>query len=58
MLLLYVDNMLIVGKNIEKISQLKKQLKKSFAIKELGLVSHILGITIYHYREKGKIWLY
>ena len=34
-LLLYVDDILIVGKNVSKIAALKKQLSKSFAIKHL-----------------------
>ncbi|CAM8969040.1 unnamed protein product [Rhodiola kirilowii] len=56
-LLLYVDDMLIVGHNGDKISQLKTKLKKSFAMKDLGPAKHILGITIYRDREKNKIWL-
>ncbi|KAJ9556141.1 hypothetical protein OSB04_010755 [Centaurea solstitialis] len=43
-LLLYVDDMLIVGKNAERITQLKLELSKSFAIKDLGLAKQILGI--------------
>ena len=35
-LLLYVDDMLIVGKNAERIVQLKKELSKSFFMKDLG----------------------
>ncbi|BBN68204.1 transposable element gene [Prunus dulcis] len=35
-LLLYVDDMLIVGQNSDKISKLKKELSKSFAMKDLG----------------------
>ena len=35
-LLLYVDDMLIVGSDIEEINNLKKQLSKQFAIKDLG----------------------
>jgi len=34
-LLLYVDDMLIVGKDVSKINKLKKQLGKSFAMKDL-----------------------
>ncbi|BBH05263.1 hypothetical protein Prudu_016603 [Prunus dulcis] len=33
-LLLYVDDMLIVGQNSDKISKLKKELRKSFAMKD------------------------
>ena len=35
-LLLYVDDMLIAGSSIEKINNLKKQLSKQFAMKDLG----------------------
>ena len=46
-LLLYVDDMLIVGKNSSRIEKLKKQLSKSFAMKELGPAKQILGIRIF-----------
>ena len=36
-LLLYVDDMLIVGQDTRKIGSLKKALGKSFAMKDLGL---------------------
>ena len=35
-LLLYVDNMLIVGQDLKKIGSLKKALGKSFLIKDIG----------------------
>lgn len=35
-LLLYVDDMLIVGRNASRIDRLKKQLSKSFTMKDLG----------------------
>ena len=36
-LLLYVDDMLIVGSSIKEINNLKKQLSKQFAMKDLGV---------------------
>ena len=47
-LLLYVDDMLIVGSSIEEINILKKQLLKQFAIKDLGAVKQILGMRMIH----------
>ncbi|RVW64114.1 Retrovirus-related Pol polyprotein from transposon TNT 1-94 [Vitis vinifera] len=41
-LLLYVDDMLIAGSDIEKINNLKKQLSKQFAMKDLGATKQIL----------------
>ncbi|GJU02467.1 putative RNA-directed DNA polymerase [Tanacetum coccineum] len=45
-LLLYVDDMLIVGKNIGRIAQLKRDLSKSFSVKDLGPTKQIIGIRI------------
>ncbi|TVU59856.1 hypothetical protein FQP86_17905, partial [Cobetia crustatorum] len=41
-LLLYVDDMLIMGKDIKKIDRLKQELGKSFAMKDLGPARQIL----------------
>ena len=56
-LLLYVDDMLIVGCDTSKIDQLKKELSKSFEMKDLGSISQILGIKISRDRTNGKLWL-
>ena len=45
-LLLYVNDMLIAGSSIEEINNLKKQLSKQFATKDLGAVKQILGMRI------------
>ena len=45
-LLLYVNDILIVGRNVSRIDKLKKQLSKSFSMKDLGPVKKILGIRI------------
>ena len=44
--LLYVDDMLIIGRDTSKIDKLKKELSKSFEMKDLGFASQILGIKI------------
>jgi hypothetical protein len=54
-LLLYVDDMLIVGKNAERINQLKIELSKSFAMKDLGPAKQILGIRITRDRASKKL---
>ena len=56
-LLLYVDDMLIVGKNVSRIDRLKEQLGKSFAIKDMGAAKQILGISIIRDRKEKKLWL-
>ncbi|KAJ4721959.1 Retrovirus-related Pol polyprotein from transposon TNT 1-94 [Melia azedarach] len=56
-LLLYVDDILIVGKNVCRINALKKQLSKSFAMKDLGAAKQMLGITIERDRSARKLYL-
>ncbi|KAG7553078.1 Zinc finger CCHC-type superfamily [Arabidopsis thaliana x Arabidopsis arenosa] len=55
-LLLYVDDMLIVGKNLSRIQELKNQLGKSFAMKDLGPAKQILGMRIV--RDRGEKLIY
>ena len=56
-LLLYVDDMMIIGHDSSKIDRLKKELSKSFAMKDLGSAKHILGMKISHDRKNRKLWL-
>jgi len=56
-LLLYVDDMLIVGHNLSRINSLKKELSKLFAMKDLGPARQILGMHISRDREAKKLWL-
>jgi len=54
-LLLYVDDMLIVGNSTKRIALLKKTLSKSFAMKDLGSTKQILGMKIYRDRSEKKL---
>ena len=56
-LLLYVNDMLIVGHDAAKIQKLKRELSKSFAMKDLGPAKQILGMKIVRDRKKKKLWL-
>jgi hypothetical protein len=42
-LVLYVDDILIVGHDTKKIDKLKRELSKSFALKNLGPANQVLG---------------
>ena len=55
-LLLYVDEMLIVGHDKNKINRLKKYLGRKFAMKDLGLAQQILGMRIMHDRKNKRLW--
>jgi hypothetical protein len=57
-LLLYVDEMLIVGSNMQDINVLKKKLANSFAMKDLGATKKkILGMRITRDRKIRKLTL-
>ena len=56
-LLLYVDDMLIVGQDASMIGDLKKDLFKAFDMKDFGPAQQILGMEITHDRKSKKLWL-
>ena len=56
-LLLYVYDMLIVGQDAGVIGNLKKDLFKSFDMKDLGPARKILGMQILRDRKAKKLWL-
>jgi hypothetical protein len=56
-LLLYVDDMLVAGTNMQDINVLKKKLANSFAMKDLGAAKKILGMRITRDRKNHKLTL-
>jgi Reverse transcriptase (RNA-dependent DNA polymerase) len=46
--LIYVDDLIIVGNNLEEIKRAKAKLKKIFDIKDLGPLKYFLRIKITH----------
>nr|GFA25100.1 hypothetical protein [Tanacetum cinerariifolium] len=56
-LILYVDNILIMGNNIPMLQSVKTYLGKCFVMKDLGKVAYILGIKIYRDRSMRLIGL-
>ena len=56
-LLLYVDDMLIAGSNMQDINVLKKKLANSFVMKDLGAAKKILGMKIARDRKNHKLTL-
>eukprot|EP00253_Pinus_taeda_P029339 PITA_29339 len=56
-LLLYVDDMLLVGNDKEIIQDLKTQLSSKFEMKDIGATNYILGMEIKRYWAKKKLWL-
>ncbi len=56
-LVLYVDDILIIGNNIPMLQSVKDWLGKCFSMKDLGNAAYILGIRIYRDRTKRLIGL-
>ncbi|GJT04790.1 retrotransposon protein, putative, ty1-copia subclass [Tanacetum coccineum] len=56
-LVLYVDDILLIGNDIPMLQSVKDWLGKCFAMKDLGDATYILGIKIYRDRSKRLIGL-
>nr|GFA65333.1 hypothetical protein [Tanacetum cinerariifolium] len=57
-LILYVNDILIMGNNIPMLQDVKSYLEMCFAMKDLGEAAYILGIKIYRDRSYRLISLY
>src|SRR4051812_32471041 len=56
-LILYVDDILLIGNDIEFLDSIKGYLNKNFSMKDLGGATYILGIKIYKDRSRCLIRL-
>ena len=56
-LVFYVDDLLLIGNDIQMLEATKYSLGKSFSMKDLGEAAYILGIMIYRDRSKRLIGL-
>jgi hypothetical protein len=56
-LLLYVDDMLVIGSNMKDINVLNKKLSNSFAMKDLGAAKKILSMRITRDKKNRKLTL-
>ena len=56
-LLLYVDDMLVAGPDMDEIRNLKMQLSKEFDMKDLGPTKKILGMQIMRDKKRGILQL-
>ena len=54
-LIIYVDDMVITGNNVEEISDLKRKLFLEFEMKDLGNLKYFLEIEVY--RSKQEIFI-
>ena len=56
-LILYVDDILLMGNEISLMEQTKNSLKTIFSMKDMGETKYILGIKIYRDRSRRLIGL-
>jgi hypothetical protein len=56
-LILYVDDILLIGNDIPMLQSVKTSLNNTFSMKDLGKATYILGIKIYRDRSKRLIGL-
>ena len=56
-LILYVDDILLIGNDKTFLIEIKESLKSSFSMKDLGEAAYILGIKIYRDRSRRLIGL-
>ena len=54
-LILYVDDILLMGNDIEFLENIKAYLNKCFSMTDLGETAYILGIKIYRDRSRRLI---
>ena len=57
LLVLYVDDLLIAGANVELVEYVKKVLKQRFSMKDLGEAKFCLGLQIVRSRSEKLLWL-
>lgn len=56
-LAVYVDDIILAGKNDEQISQVKEKLAQCFEVKDLGILHHFLGVKISYNKTTGSAWM-
>ena len=56
-LVLYVDDILLIGNDVGMLTSVKVWLSKTFSMKDLGEATYILGIRVYRDRSKRMIGL-
>ena len=52
---IWVDDLIIAGKNTEDIDEVKRQLKEAFEMKDLGELKYFLGMQVHRNRQKRQI---
>ena len=53
----YVDDILLAGKSIKEMEEVKKEFSEKFKVKDMGKLSYFLGVEIIRNEETGSMWM-
>jgi transposase InsO family protein len=56
-MILYVDDVIIAGKSLNRIKEIKTKLQETFEMTDMGKLQHFLGIKIDYNEPEGKVEL-
>jgi hypothetical protein len=51
-LVLYVDDILLIGNDVQMLNSVKEYLNSNFSMKDMGEATYVLGIKIYSDRSR------
>ena len=53
----YVDDILLAGKNDERMAAVKQTFSQEFQVKDMGKLHHFLGMKVVPEQETGNVWI-
>jgi hypothetical protein len=53
----YVDDIVLAGRNLERIREVKESLSQKFDIKDMGKLHYFLGVQVVQDQKTGDIWI-
>ena len=54
---IYVDDILLAGKSIERLNAVKQNLSQQFQVKDMGELHYFLGVKVVQDHKAGSIWM-
>ena len=54
---IYVDDILLAGKSIERLNAVKQALSQQFQVKDMGELHYFLGVKVAQDHKAGSVWI-
>ena len=54
---IYVDDILLAGKSIERLNAVKQALSQQFQVKDMGELHYFLGVKVVQDQKAGSVWI-